>query len=225
MSLPVFDLTPFTMLDYPDQLACIVWFAHCNMSCPYCYNPNLVKGPGKMPIAEIEDFLQKRRNRLQGVVLSGGEATLYPELAAFCERVKAMGYLIKLDTNGTRPEVVKGLIEAKLIDYVALDLKGDPSKHSACCTSFQFDLVEKTLKLLISHNFPFEVRTTVHADLLDESELLAMALYLKEHGYAGPWYLQQFLETEENLGGLQAPSKILDLKTCSWPISVELRNF
>ncbi|MDR0762368.1 MAG: radical SAM protein, partial [Campylobacteraceae bacterium] len=97
---PIFDITPFTMLDYPEHLSCIVWFAGCNMRCSYCYNPHIVLGEGNIGIDELLNFLRTRAGRLEGVVLSGGECTLYPELPKLCREIKELGFKIKLDTNG-----------------------------------------------------------------------------------------------------------------------------
>ena len=104
---PVYGLTPFTMLDYPDRTACIIWFAGCNMRCAYCHNPEIVLGgKGTMQLGEIFMFLEKRKGLLSGVVLSGGEASVYPQIEEVAAKIKQMGFDIKLDTNGTRPEII-----------------------------------------------------------------------------------------------------------------------
>lgn len=123
--LPIYSVTPFTMLDFPDRIACIIWFSGCNMRCPYCHNPQIVKGKGKGSVEEVLAFLEKRKGLLDGVVLSGGEASYNPGLPDFIQRVKDMGYAIKLDTNGLRPEIIETFLAQNMLDYVALDYKAD----------------------------------------------------------------------------------------------------
>ncbi|MCW9026800.1 MAG: anaerobic ribonucleoside-triphosphate reductase activating protein [Thiovulaceae bacterium] len=119
----IYDITKFTHLDYPEHLACIIWFSGCNMRCDYCYNSDIVfSKQGKYNTEDAIEFLKKRVNKLDGVVLSGGEATGH-YLYQFCEDIKELGFDIKLDTNGTYSRAVKELLDLNLIDYVALDYK------------------------------------------------------------------------------------------------------
>ena len=117
----IYDITPFTHIDYPDKLAAIAWFCGCNMRCIYCYNSDIVFSKrGKYSANELFAFLKKRINLLDGVVLSGGEPTLH-DLVPLCKEIKSMGFAIKLDTNGLNPDRVKELVEMELVDYIALD--------------------------------------------------------------------------------------------------------
>ena len=119
---PIYSITKFTTLDFPNHLASIFWFAKCNMACPYCYNPQIVREAGTLSEEEALNFLKTRQGRLEGVVLSGGECTLYPRLEQFCEAIKALGYKIKIDTNGSNPDCLKALISKSLIVAISEDL-------------------------------------------------------------------------------------------------------
>ncbi len=204
----VYDLTKFTHLDFPDHLACIVWLVGCNMRCDYCYNKSIVfSKTGQMSLNDILSFLRKRVGRLEGVVLSGGEATEH-DLILFCQEVKKLGFLIKLDTNGTNFEKLKQLYELNLLDYIALDYKAPEYKFKALTYSNKFEQFSKSLNLLISSNLNFEVRTTLHADLLNEEDINFIISDLKTRGYQKEYFLQNFLETEENIGNLKTSNKI-----------------
>lgn len=179
------------MLDFPDCAACIVWIAGCHMRCGYCHNPQIVLGKGSIGEDEVMTFLARRRGLLDGVVLSGGEATTWPGLVGFAERVKAMGFAIKLDTNGLRPDVVSRLLEGQLVDRIALDYKAPPAKFRDVTGVTAWPRFSSTLDILCAQNrIPVEVRTTVHTGLLDEEDILAMAQDLTERGYRGLYAIQ-----------------------------------
>jgi len=127
-------LQKLTLLDYPGKLACTIFFSGCPFRCPWCYNPELVlpekiKEQAQIAPAGVLRFLKKRQGALEGVVLCGGEPTLYPELVDFCKTVKQLGYLVKLDTNGFNPEMLKKLIKQGMVDYVAMDVKASQEKY------------------------------------------------------------------------------------------------
>ena len=206
----IYDLTSFTHLDYPDHLSCIVWFSGCNMRCDYCYNKDIVFAKdGKFNYKNILDFLKTRVNLLEAVVLSGGEATSY-DLVLFCLKIKELGFKIKLDTNGTNFLHVKELIELNLLDYVALDYKAPKSKFTQITHSNKFDEFSKTLDFLIDKNIDFEARTTLHSDLLCESDINEIIDDLLMRGYSKEYYIQEFVETESNIGDLKSPKNIFD---------------
>lgn len=199
----IYDLTSFTHLDYPNHLSCIVWFSGCNMRCDYCYNKDIVFAKdGKYSYNDILNFLKTRVNLLEAVVLSGGEASSY-ELVPFCLKIKELGFKIKLDTNGTNFLHVKELIDLNLLDYVALDYKAPEAKFTQITHSNKFDEFSKTLDLLIDSNVEFEARTTVHGDLLNSDNVNEIILDLKSRGYKNSYYIQEFLETEINIGDLK----------------------
>jgi pyruvate formate lyase activating enzyme len=206
----IYDLTSFTHLDYTNHLACIVWFSGCNMRCDYCYNKDIVFAKdGKYSYRDILDFLKTRVNLLEAVVLSGGEASSY-ELVPFCRKIKELGFKIKLDTNGTNFLHVKELIDLNLLDYVALDYKAPKAKFTQITHSNKFDEFSKTLDLLIKGNVEFEARTTVHADLLNSDDINEIIIDLKERGYKNSYFIQEFLETDKNIGDLKLPKKKLE---------------
>lgn len=200
---PLESISPFTLLDYPDLTACILWFAGCNMKCQYCYNPEIVFSDGKISYEEALNFLKTRQKLLDGVVLSGGECTTQKGFAEFVSDIKSMGFCVKVDTNGSAPWVLESLIHNKLIDYVALDFKAPPSKFLTITKSKLFNRFEKSLKLLLSTNTPFEVRTTYHADLLDIEDLKWMGEYILEQGYSGNYYLQHFVNDIATIANLR----------------------
>ena len=206
----VYDITKFTHLDYPNHLACIVWFSGCNMRCDYCYNSDIVYAKsGNYTLEGVLDFLKSRVGMLDGVVLSGGEATTY-ELVEFCIEIKKLGFLIKLDTNGTNFKNLQSLCESNLIDYIALDYKAPVYKYTEMTKSSKFDEFSKSLKYLINTNINFEVRTTIHADMLYEKDINSIIRDLDSRGYKGNYYLQNFLDTGSTIGGVSLPNNSFD---------------
>ncbi len=206
----VYDLTPFSHLDFPNHLSCIVWMVSCNMRCDYCYNKDIVfSKEGKFSFDEVFSFLKKRVGLLDAVVLSGGEATLH-KLVPICKEIKKLGFKIKLDTNGTNPNQIKELIELNLLDYIALDYKAPQSKFQEITHSNQFDLFSKSLNFLIESDMEFEVRTTVHNDLLNENDINTIIGDLLKRGYNKNYYLQEYLNTDKNIGNITQSSKHCD---------------
>jgi pyruvate formate lyase activating enzyme len=193
VSTPLYSITPFTLLDYPHQSACILWFAGCNMRCQYCYNPEIVLGKGKLTFQHAIDFLNTRKNLLDAVVFSGGECLLHKNCIEFIATVKKMGFLVKIDTNGSKPKVLQTLLEQQTIDYVALDFKAMPHTFETITQSDLFAPFEQSLELLLKHSVPFEVRTTIHTDLISTSDLQKMIHYLERKGYHGQYYIQHFV--------------------------------
>jgi len=212
MTKPIYDISPFTLLDYPNKSACILWFTGCNMRCLYCYNPDIVLGKGKMSIEDARHFLQKRKKLLQAVVFSGGECTMHPALLQLAQEAKAMGYLVKVDTNGSRPAIMMELIRRNLLDYVALDFKGLGERFKHITVSNLFGAFEETYALLQANKIPFEVRTTVHSELLSLEDLQEMISYLENKKYVGTYYLQSALNDVRTL---------VDLPRSSYPLQLE----
>ncbi len=227
--LPLYDLTPFTMLDFPDKTACIVWVSGCNMRCPYCHNPEIVRGgPGRKSVGEVFDFLEKRQGLIDGVVLSGGEATIYKTIIPFAQKIKEMGYAVKLDTNGSRPAVMREMLDKNLLDYIALDYKAPAEKFRAVARRDRHAPLQETLALLCAQNtVPFEIRTTVHTRLLEEADITAIISDLERHNYNGTYYVQNYRDHGRTLGHLGPQPRDLDLAALPTPTSfaVEYRNF
>jgi pyruvate formate lyase activating enzyme len=200
---PIYSLTPFTLLDYPHKSACILWFAGCNMRCLYCYNPEIVFGKGTISFEKALQFLKSRSHLLDAVVFSGGECLLHKKSVSFIAEVKKMGFLIKIDTNGSQPKVLEELIKKALINYVALDFKAMPTNFEKITQSKLYVPFEKSLLLLLQSRILFEVRTTVHSELLKKNDIQEMIGYLENAGYAGNYYIQHFVNgapTIEKLG-------------------------
>lgn len=225
--LPLADITPFTMLDYPDHTACIIWFAGCNFRCAYCHNPELIHGTkSKISREQVFSFLRKRAGLLDAVVISGGECTLTPGLPEFVQQIKTMGFKVKIDTNGSKPEQLHRLLEEQCVDYIALDYKAPLYKLaeiSGCDIVNEFEL---SLDLLCHSNVTLEIRTTVHSDLLNENDISLIQQDLQQRGFKGNYYVQNFRQGQ-TLGDL--PEQQQSLETVHWlqpkSFTTGLRNF
>ena len=205
-------LQKMTLLDYPGKVACTVFLQGCNFRCPFCHNSDLLPRSGE-PLMSQEEFLQflnKRKGLLDGVCVSGGEPTLQPALEDLLRQIKAMDYAVKLDTNGSRPDVLKRLVWEKLVDYVAMDVKNGPAAYGATVglDSYRPEAVEESLRFLISGSVDYELRTTVVAQLHDEASVLQMGRWLSElvpGKKPAKLFLQGFVNRESVLvGGLSA---------------------
>lgn len=203
VSYPIYSITPFTLLDYAHKSACILWFAGCNMRCLYCYNPEIVLGKGTISFEKTLTFLNSRKYLLDAVVFSGGECLLHKNILELITEVKKMGFLVKIDTNGSKPAVLQELLKKRLIDYVALDFKALPAHFKKITQSNFFLPFQKSVRMLIESGLSFEVRTTVHSDLIDGNQLRQMIQYLEKQNYIGNYYIQHFMNgatTLEKLG-------------------------
>lgn len=206
----LYDLTPFTLLDFPGMPAAIFWFAGCNLRCVYCYNPDIVLGEPRIDEDDALAFLAKRIGRLEGVVLSGGEATLYPNLIPFCRRIRELGYKIKLDTNAMRPDVIDALLNEALVDTIALDFKTlQPQMNTVCGGGSEARFWESFERVRTS-GIPFEVRTTYHPDLMDEETISMMVHTLRQRGYDGAFYIQTVRSNIPTLGHIHPPCAPID---------------
>ena len=198
----IHSFTPFTLLDYPDKSACILWFAGCNMKCDYCYNPEIVFGKGLFYFSEIFSFLKTRRNLLDAVVLSGGECLIHKDIIPIIKLVKSLGFLIKVDTNGSQPKVLEKLIKEQLIDYVALDFKGTKEKFFAITKSDFYSQFISCFELLQNSSIPFEIRTTYHSSLLNPEDIASMQNVLVELGYDKTYFIQNFRNYQNTIAPL-----------------------
>ena len=216
----IYDITKFTHLDYPDHLAAIIWFSGCNMRCDYCYNRDIVFAKnGAITMQEALDFLRSRISLLDGVVLSGGEATAY-NLIEFCQAVKKMGFAIKLDTNGTYHNTFKQLLDRRLLDYVALDYKAPKEKFTQVTHSRKYDEFSKTLDLLLTSDIEFEVRTTLHSDLLSVTDINAIIADLRARGYTKDYYIQGFLDTGTSIADMKSPTSSFDKRALDTSLNI-----
>ena len=193
-------LQKVTLLDFPGKVACTVFLTGCNLRCPYCHNPDLVltKDNGKY-ISEKEffEFLLSRKGKLDGVCITGGEPTLYPNLTNLIRRIREMGFLVKLDSNGTVPEILKLLLREKLLDYVAIDIKNAPSQYAETCGADVIEYVEKSVALLKSSNIDYEFRTTVCHPFHSPKCMEEIGRWLRN---AKRYYIQPFVDSGNLLG-------------------------
>lgn len=219
----VYTITPITTTDYPKHLACLLWFAKCNMRCRYCYNTALVEGEGRLTIDDVERFLRKRVGKLDGVVFSGGECTESKDFIPLVRKAKELGYKVKVDTNGSNLDKLKEVIDD--IDYIAMDFKATKSKFKSVTNSKLYDKFIESLKYLIEIGKEFEVRTTIHIDLIDEEDINQMCRVLEACGYKGTYYLQKYVGIGDTIGGLKDPSREFNKSKIKTNIKIEYRNF
>jgi len=189
-----------TLLDYPGKCACTVFLAGCNLRCPFCHNASLVVGQTStaMEDAEFFAFLKKRKGLLDGVCVTGGEPTLRSDLPDFIRRIKEMGYLIKLDTNGSNPGMLRQLLEEQLLDYVAMDIKNCPDRYPVTCGGPDIlPRVEESLSILRGSNVEWELRTTCVKPFHDEKAMEAIGKWLSG---TKNYYLQNFVDSGDLIG-------------------------
>ena len=175
-------LQKMTLLDYPGKVACTVFLQGCNFRCPFCHNSDLLCGQAAHPIAkeELLSFLRKRRGLLDAVCVSGGEPTLHDDLPQLLFEIRSLGYSVKLDTNGSRPDLLARLIRERLVDYVAMDVKNAPDRYGETCGIADMDLapIKESLCMLIDGDTPYELRTTVCSPLHDKASIRRMGEWL-----------------------------------------------
>lgn len=192
--MKIAGLQKLTLIDYPKKVACTIFTLGCNFKCGFCYNPELVLPNNtikEISEEEIFDFLKKRKKYLDGVCITGGEPTIHKDLPDFIKKIKEMNLLVKLDTNGTNPEIVKKLVDEKLVDYISMDIKTGFSKYSKL-TNANVDIgrIEKTIQIIKDSNIDYEFRTTVIPGFYDEEDIKEIKEKLKG---AKKYYLQEFL--------------------------------
>ncbi len=180
-------LVKFTLIDFPGRPAAIVFTQGCNFRCRYCHNPELVY-PHLFtePVAEEEiwSFLQRRQGTLEGVVVSGGEPTLHEDLPVFMARLKAMGYATKLDTNGARPAMLKELIDQKLVDFIAMDLKAPLGKYSVITgVETNPEILRQSMDLIRTSGLEYEFRTTYDKEVLTDTDIKALEELTQHKNY------------------------------------------
>jgi len=197
----IHGLQKLTLLDFPGYTAATLFLGGCNFRCPYCQNAGLVLCPEKEPTISKEEvlaFLKKRRGLLDGVCITGGEPTLYPELPELISEIRALGYLVKLDTNGSHPEMLKSLYKQGLLDYVAMDITSSPSRYSSACGLSCPDLnaVNESIHFLMEGTLDYEFRTTVARELHGSSEFTEIGDWITG---CKRYYLQAYRDSEQIL--------------------------
>ncbi len=206
-----------TLLDYPGKVACTVFTGGCNFRCPFCHNASLATRAGEVdtiPEEEVFSLLRKRKGILDGVCVTGGEPLLYgDELGEFISKIKALGYSVKLDTNGSFPDRLEALINSGLIDKVAMDIKNSPSKYgeSAGVESFDMTPILRSIEILKNSGIDYEFRTTVVAELHKVSDFEEIGKMIEG---AKEYFLQSFVDSGDLIGeGMSAMSEG-ELKEC-----------
>lgn len=194
----IHGLNKTTLLDFPEHLAATVFTGCCNFRCPFCHNASLVLKPNEQPIMPEEEFfsfLDKRKRILEGVCITGGEPTLMPDLESFIRKIKEYGLLVKLDTNGYRPEVLKDLVNKGIIDYVAMDIKSSPDNYNAACgTVIDISRINESVEFLKTNIVPYEFRTTIVKELHSKEDILKIGQWLSG---CSKYFLQSYKDSSD----------------------------
>lgn len=166
-----------SLIDYPDKISCVIFIGGCNFRCGYCHNPDLInKNLKSLDEEEVLEFLKKKKKWLDGVVISGGEPLLYKEIVGFIKKVKSLNYLVKIDTNGTNPSLLKELIDYQLVDYIAMDLKNTFNKYEETVgVKVDIDKIKESIKIIKNSKIEHEFRCTVLPILHSKENILEMS--------------------------------------------------
>jgi len=191
-----------TLIDYPGRVACTVFFISCNFRCPFCYSaelvlPEKIRNQPRISEKYLFDFLKERRNLLEGICITGGEPTVHKDLPVFIKKIKQLGYLVKLDTNGSNPEMLKKLIDKKLIDYVAMDIKAPKDKYEkAVGKKININNIEKSIEILKEGKVDWEFRTTIVSSIHSKEDIVKIAKWIGGNPLTGlgqgKYFLQNF---------------------------------
>ncbi len=206
-------LQKMTLLDFPGRVACTVFLQGCNFRCPFCHNSDLLPGEGESVMTKeaLLTFLRGRRGLLDGVCITGGEPTLSLELYDLVKSIKEMGYAVKLDTNGSRPAVLKRLVEEGLLDYVAMDVKNSPARYGETVgvAAIPLSPIEESLRYLIGGHVKYELRTTLVDAFHDDTSIREMGAWLASlvpGKKPAAFFLQSFVDRDSVMfAGLSAP--------------------
>jgi len=195
-------LQKLTVLDYPGKVAATIFTKGCNLRCPFCHNKDLVVGLDQTGFIEETDlftFLEKRQKILDGVCITGGEPLMHPEIGSLIRKIKALGYAVKLDTNGTFPERLSTLIDQDLLDYVAMDIKSSPAHYGEItgCEDLPIDQIEQSIQILLQNRVAYEFRTTMIKEYHSLEDFIEIAEWIKG---AQAYYLQGFVDSGHLIG-------------------------
>jgi pyruvate formate lyase activating enzyme len=190
----IYDINKLSLLDFPGRVSAIIFLSGCNMNCGYCYNSDLkIKSNARLSEEEVLDFLKSRVGKIDGVVITGGEPTINNELPSFIKKIKDLGLLVKLDTNGTNPKMIEYLIDNSLVDYIAMDIKTNPLKYSVVTnTKNNIEDILDSVDIIKNSNIEHEFRTTIYNihtldDLINIAKLVSPSKY----------FLQDFKKNEK----------------------------
>ena len=210
--MKIHGYSQLTLLDYPGHLACTVFCGHCNFRCPFCHNASLVLHADEQPVIteeKIFEHLKKRQGMLEGVAITGGEPTLHKDLPNFIRRIKdETGLAVKLDTNGTNPDMVEYLIKENLIDFAAMDIKTSPGRYALAAGLKELDMesIFRSVELLMNSNIEYEFRTTVVDEIHHDEDFHAIGEWISG---ARAYFLQCYKDSGDLIApnGLHAPSR------------------
>ncbi len=218
-----------TLIDYPGKIATTVFTIGCSFKCPFCHNPELVIKSEFLPWEGVEEeffaHLEKRKGKLDGVCITGGEPTIQPDIIEFIKKIKDIGYLVKLDTNGTNPDVLQKLYDLKLLDFVATDIKNAPDRYDETVgLRANMEKVKKSVAMIMSSGVPYEFRTTVVPGIHREEDFDAVADWIDG---ADAYYLQEYRSgktIDKNMDKITA-GKSIDLDKIGEKIGKRFRKF
>lgn len=201
MKIRIKKMINTSLIDWEGKIVSTLYVSHCNFRCPFCYNYDLILNPENLediPLKDINDYLFTRKEFIDGICMSGGEPTLYPELPQYFQILKDKGFSIKLDTNGTNPILLKNLIDLKLVDYIAMDIKSSLdfehySKAAGIKDTHLFTAVRDSIELIMSSKIDYEFRTTIVPLLHNEDTIINIAKYISG---AKKYVLQKFSPQE-----------------------------
>lgn len=197
----MFGLQKLTLLDYPEKVACTVFCSGCNFRCPFCHNPALATGNESIldySFSDIISFLESRNKKLDGICITGGEPLLYEETIELAERAKYMGFLVKIDTNGSNPERLRTVIEKRIADYIAMDIKNAPVKYEMTSGSKMLEQVKESVSYLLQDKVDYEFRTTVTGNLHTAADFEKIGKWIAG---AKRYFLQKFVDSGSILNG------------------------
>lgn len=211
-------LQKLTLIDYPGKVAATVFTVGCSFRCPFCHNPELVLSSasaerGSISEKEFFDFLKGRKGKLEGVCITGGEPTIQSDIVAFIQRIKKLGFSVKLDSNGTRPDVLKKVLTEKLIDFVAMDIKSSLENYSkACGLDFDIERIKLSVELIRNSGLPYELRTTVVPSIHTYKDFERIGKWLDgSSNYALQPYRDEGKIIDEGLRERTKDARVLDL--------------
>tara|TARA_Y100000310_G_scaffold342605_1_gene446506 strand:+ start:782 stop:1474 length:693 start_codon:yes stop_codon:yes gene_type:complete len=189
--LPIKGLQKTSLIDYPDLISMIVFLSGCNLNCPYCHNPDLIKkSPPTIKEEDIINYLETKKEWIDGVVISGGEPSIHKELPNFLKKIKQLNFLVKIDTNGTNPALINDLIKNKLVDYIAMDIKAPLNKYNKVTKAkVNSKDIEESIEVIKNSKIDYEFRLTCVPSLIDKNDIENIGKLLKG---TKKFYLQQF---------------------------------
>ncbi len=204
-------LQKFSLIDYPGKTCAIIFTRGCNFRCQYCHNPELVipeKYASEIPLSQIYDFLESRRGKLDAISITGGEPTQHSDLIEVMKKIKNMGFLVKLDSNGSRPEVFEKIIDEKLADYLAMDIKAPLEDYSKIMGwPVPVEKLKKSIELIMNSGIDYEFRTTIVKSLTSKDDLRKIAKTIQG---AKNYFLQKFIPTKLNNPSLMEEASYSD---------------